>query len=85
MLHLIGHAAFTCRRLLCRCRTAAGRCAGQAAYREGNALVAQDKVEAGLLKYQRSRGRRSRPTPPTARPAARARRATNRLLTRPTA
>jgi general secretion pathway protein D len=27
-------------------------CAGQQAYREGNALVAQDKVEAGLLKYQ---------------------------------
>jgi general secretion pathway protein D len=27
-------------------------CAGQAAYREGNALVAQDRVEAGLLKYQ---------------------------------
>jgi general secretion pathway protein D len=27
-------------------------CAGQMAYREGNALVAQDQVEAGLLKYQ---------------------------------
>jgi len=27
-------------------------CAGQAAYREGNALVAQDRVEAGLLKFQ---------------------------------
>ncbi|CAH0288891.1 Type IV pilus biogenesis and competence protein PilQ [Massilia sp. Bi118] len=27
-------------------------CAGQMAYREGNALLAQDKVEAGLLKYQ---------------------------------
>jgi general secretion pathway protein D len=27
-------------------------CAGQMAYREGNALVAQDKVEAGLVKYQ---------------------------------
>jgi general secretion pathway protein D len=27
-------------------------CAGQMAYREGNELVAQDKVEAGLVKYQ---------------------------------
>jgi len=27
-------------------------CAGQMAYRAGNELVAQDKVEAGLLKYQ---------------------------------
>ncbi|MGJ7917498.1 secretin N-terminal domain-containing protein, partial [Massilia sp. LXY-6] len=27
-------------------------CAGQMAYREGNALLAQDKVEAGLVKYQ---------------------------------
>jgi general secretion pathway protein D len=27
-------------------------CAAQMAYREGNALVSQDKVEAGLLKYQ---------------------------------
>lgn len=29
-----------------------GGCAAQNAYRAGNALVAQDKVEAGLLKYQ---------------------------------
>ncbi|MES2016629.1 MAG: secretin N-terminal domain-containing protein [Pseudomonadota bacterium] len=27
-------------------------CAGQSAYREGSSLVEQDKVEAGLLKYQ---------------------------------
>lgn len=27
-------------------------CAGQLAYRQGNELVAQDRVEAGLLKYQ---------------------------------
>ncbi|RYF04167.1 MAG: general secretion pathway protein GspD, partial [Oxalobacteraceae bacterium] len=27
-------------------------CAAQQAYREGNELVAQDKVEAGLVKYQ---------------------------------
>ena len=27
-------------------------CAAQMAYREGNELVAQDKVEAGLVKYQ---------------------------------
>jgi general secretion pathway protein D len=29
-------------------------CAGQMAYREGNELVAQDKVEAGLVKYQQA-------------------------------
>ena len=31
---------------------ALGGCAAQMAYRDGNDLVAQDKVEAGLLKYQ---------------------------------
>ena len=29
-----------------------GGCAGQRAYQEGNALVAQDQVAAGLAKYQ---------------------------------
>jgi general secretion pathway protein D len=29
-------------------------CAGQMAYREGNELVAQDKVEAGLVKYRQA-------------------------------
>ena len=31
---------------------ALGGCAGQMAYRDGNTLMAQDQVEAGLLKYQ---------------------------------
>jgi general secretion pathway protein D len=56
-------------------------CAAQTAYREGNALVSQDKVEAGLLKYQEAVA--ADPTNVTYKTAwLRARdSATNRLLT----